>query len=322
MAIQLFLLYVYSVIALRNVGEDATYNHSDFYECDENSIEVIFVGGSFSYCTFSPIELYERYGISSYNFGTSNQYAISSYLWTLEASEYQDLKVVVLEAMTISMSHGNLGNDIRALSSMGISKNYLRLALTYKRNAYNVLFPVFVLHDEWEINENTFSASACAEESCLKGYVPLHSEAGSEYQDSILTGDETEDAYLKFTYVDKLREFCNENGIQLIIVKSLMASNESGSWSDGYHNRVAAYAEEYGIPFIDFNSQEYIDEIGFVIAEDVAEDLRHMNVNGAGKATDFIGEYLTNMEGLELNLYQNSQIDENVIALYYETISD
>lgn len=71
--------------------------------------------------------------------------------------------------------------------------------------------------------------------------------------------------------------------------QTLMASNEVNHWDDGCHNRLQEYTEEYGIPFIDFNTAEYRNAAGLVISEDVAADLRHMNIDGAYKATDYLG---------------------------------
>ena len=68
-------------------------NHEYFYSIPENSIDVVFVGSSHSFCCFSPVELYDRYGISSYNFSSSNQSMLASYLWAKEAYDYQKYEV-------------------------------------------------------------------------------------------------------------------------------------------------------------------------------------------------------------------------------------
>ena len=309
-----------SLIAFRNLR--GFNDHTAFYECAEDSVDVIFLGGSMSYCTFSPMELYEKHGISSYNFGTSNQYLLSSYIWAKEAVDYQDIDVIVVEAMTIPMSHGDIANDIRSLFSMGINKNYLSLATVYKRNAWKVLFPILVLHDGWTIDESTFAEVGNPNAKYLRGYVPLDSQAGEEYTESILTGDENATEYLKYTYLDKLRELCEENDIELIVVKALQASNETNRWNDGYHNLLVEYAEKNDITFIDFNSEEYIEKIGFDISTDVAADLRHMNKFGAAKASDFLGQYILQMEGVEINCYQDELITEEVLEKYHELVGD
>lgn len=297
-------------------------DHEGFYDCASDTVDVIFIGGSMSYTAFSPIELYEKHGISSYNFGTSNQSVLAGYIWALEAGEYQDYKAIVLEAMTVSMSHGEIATDVRSLFSMGINHNYLRLAGVYKRNFYKIVFPIFVLHDGWAINENTFKSSINENGPYLRGFVPLPSEAGEEYQNSILQGDETATAYLKFPYLDRLREYCEENGIQLILVKTLMASNEINNWNDGYHNRLQEYADQYNIPFIDFNTEEYIEAADLNISTDVAADLRHMNIKGAQKVTDYIGKYLLQLENVHIRQYESDDIGSDIIEKYHAIIEE
>lgn len=307
-----------SKIAFRNLR--ALNNHECFYDCEPDTIDVIFIGGSMSYAAFSPIELYEKYGISSYNFGTSNQSMLAGYIWALEAGEYQNYKVIVVEAMAVPMSHGEIAMDIRSLYSMGINHNYLRLAGVYKRNFYKIMFPIFILHDGWSINESTFKSEIDENSRYLRGFFPLSSEAGEKYQNPIVEGDETATAYLKFPYLDRLREYCDDKGIQLILVKTLMASNELSRWDDGYHNRLQEYADQYNIPFIDFNTKEYIEAAGLNISTDVAEDLRHMNINGAKKVTDYIGKYLLQLDNIDIRQYENADIDDDVLEKYHKII--
>ncbi len=313
-------LFGCSKIAFQNLR--AFNNHEGFYECGPGTIDVIFIGGSMSYTAFSPIELYEKHGISSYNLGTSNQSMLAGYIWALEAGEYHDYKAVVVEAMAVPMSHGDIATDIRSLYSMGINHNYLRLAGVYKRNFYKVLFPVFILHDGWKINEDTFRQGSDDTSRYMRGYLPVASEAGEKYQDPIVRGDETATAYLKFPYLDRLREYCDDNGIQLILVKTLMASNEINHWEDGQHNRLQEYADQYNIPFFDFNTAEYIEAAGLNIATDVAADLRHMNIRGAQKVTDYIGKYLLQLDNIDIRQYENPEMGSDVIEEYHRIIEE
>ncbi len=319
-AIALFLLILCSQVAFLNLR--GFNDHEAFYECAEDSIDVVFIGGSMAYTAFCPAELYDRYGISSYNFGTSNQSMLAGYIWAQEAYEYQKYKVIVVEAMALTMSHGEIATDIRSLFSMGINHNYLQLAGVYKRNSYKVVFPIFVLHDGWEISQKTFAETGNEGNQYLRGFVPLFSQAGENYQESILRGDENATEYLNFTYIDRLREYCDENEIKLIIVKTLMASNEVNNWNDGYHNQVQEYATQYNLPFIDFNSVEYMKDAGMDISVDVAADLRHMSYSGSQKATNYLGEYMLQMEGIQWNLYKDPRLNHEALDKYYAIIDE
>lgn len=313
-------LFGCSEIAFRNLR--GFNDHESFYDCEPGTIDVIFIGGSMSYAAFSPMELYEKHGISSYNFGTSNQSMLAGYIWALEAGEHQNYKAVVVEALEVTMSHGDIATDIRSLFSMGINHNYMRLAGVYRRNFYKVLFPVLVLHDGWAINESTFERSVNENARYLRGFVPLTSQAGEEYQTLLVQGDETATAYMKFPYLDRLREYCDDNGIQLILVKTLMASNEVNYWDDGLHNRLQEYADQYNVPFFDFNTAEYLEAAGLNISTDVAADLRHMNISGARKVTDYIGKYLLQLDNIDIAQYDNPDLWSDVIEEYHRILEE
>ena len=261
-------------------------DHNAFYGLEKDSLDVLFVGASHSYCAFSPEVLLREYGLESYNLASANQSMLSNYLWAKEARRSQKYRTLVVECMSATMSHGDVENDIRSMHSAYGSPVYLEMAGVYKRKSAEVLFPILVLHGGFDKVSLSAIWNTPGE---ARGYVTLPSRCGSDYTASILSGDTSATTYLNFTYLEKIRNFCEENGIRLILVKTLMASNEVNDWNDGCHNEIAAYAREHGLTFVDFNEPEVMEDAGMQIAEDVAADLRHMNRYGAEKATKYIG---------------------------------
>ena len=278
---------------LRRYGNDNTA----FYSIEKDSIDVVFVGSSHSYCGFSPQVLCEETGLEGYNFASSNQSMLANYLWAKEAYSEQEYDVLIVEAMSFPMSHGDLENDMRSLYSMKNSVHFYELARTYKRNAYKVFFPVFAFHNEWDTLSKDLFVSTM-EEYMLenRGYIPLYSVASPGTVEYVLDESSDERGYLNFAYVDKIREFCDEKGIQLIFAKTIMASNSVNVWDMSYHNTVQDYAEQYGISFIDFNTMFYREKAGLDIEHDIAEDLRHANDSGARKMTKYIGNFIKTKE--------------------------
>ena len=61
----------------------------NFYRMEKNSIDVLFLGSSYCMSTFSPQEIYNQYGLRSYNLGTQQQSLLVSYYWLKEALRYQ-----------------------------------------------------------------------------------------------------------------------------------------------------------------------------------------------------------------------------------------
>ena len=78
-----------------------TATYQGFYEMDKNTVDVLFFGSSAGVRGFIPQELYNNYGMTSYNLSCEQQNMVSSYYWLCEALRYQDPSVVVLESKFI-----------------------------------------------------------------------------------------------------------------------------------------------------------------------------------------------------------------------------
>ncbi len=291
----LFLVSRWTLLSLHGRGSHE-FNHDYFYELPENSIDVLVVGASHAYCGFIPAEFYEKYGISSYNLSTSNQSMLANYLWVKEAYETQKFKVLVIEAMSVPNSHGNIKNDISSLNSMGLSSHYFELMKTYKRGCLRILFPIIDFHSSWEnIKIENFSKDVYTDGDAMRGYVPIMTTASQNSIVQIVDENDTVTTeYLKFPYLDKIKEFCDKNGISLIMMKTPIANPNVNRWSTGYHNVLAQYCEENAIPFFDFNCESLQQESGVYQNLSVAADERHCNYYGASHITDFIGMYISN----------------------------
>ena len=72
-----------------------------FYEMERDTVDVLFLGSSHAAAAFSPQELYDGYGITSYNLGSEQQNLLITYYWLKEALRYQSPKVVVLDCLML-----------------------------------------------------------------------------------------------------------------------------------------------------------------------------------------------------------------------------
>ena len=76
------------------------YNESrwnEFYDLPKNSLDMVFLGSSHSYCTFDPENFDSVLGTSSYQLGMPLQHMDSTYFTLLEVLNYQKPKKVVVE---------------------------------------------------------------------------------------------------------------------------------------------------------------------------------------------------------------------------------
>ena len=76
----------------------------------KNTIDVLFVGDSESYCTFSPMQIWKQYGFTSYVCGTPLQPLYDATRFVKLTFETQKPKVVVLETNAIFRDHDRWKN--------------------------------------------------------------------------------------------------------------------------------------------------------------------------------------------------------------------
>ncbi len=95
-------------------------------------------------------------------------------------------------------------------------------------------------------------------------------------------------------YLDKMRELCEERGISLILMK---APSLSPIWYDSENQQVLDYAAKYHLPYINF--YDLLKETDINYETDTYDGGLHMNRNGAGKLSRYLGKVLTDQYGIK-----------------------
>ena len=85
---------------------------------------------------------------------------------------------------------------------------------------------------------------------------------------------------------DRIKKFCDERGIEIIIYSMPSAKNYNQIRIDA----MEAFAKEKGVTYIDLN--EKADELGIDWTQDTNDGGDHMNLTGAVKVTTYLGNYL------------------------------
>ena len=81
--------------------ENASYQMESFWNLPNDTNDVLFFGTSHMVSGISPMEIYEKNGIVSYNLGTSCQPIQGTYYLLKEALKYQSPKVIVLDVSNL-----------------------------------------------------------------------------------------------------------------------------------------------------------------------------------------------------------------------------
>lgn len=279
-------------------GTSATF--TGFYQMEKDTVDVLFFGSSLSASAYIPQELYDNYGIRSYNLACEQQSLVTTYFWLKEALGYQSPEVVVLDC--------HLLFDYKPQEALNSPEVSTRKALDYmkwssvKREAVQTIceldenqsvssyyLPNIRYHNRWkDLSREDFALPTMRKHYERKGYAPLAEACGEEHEPFIAGGtdEEMETVPLMQEYLDKITDLCKQEDIELILtnVPSVVITAEK-------YNTLQRYAKEHGLLFLDFNEKALFEAIDFCYSADSA-DGAHLNLWGAKKVTDYMGQVL------------------------------
>ena len=265
---------------------------------EKNSIDVLFLGSSHCVSSFSPQEIYDQYGLRSYNLGTAQQNILVSYYWLKEALRYQHPKAVVLDVYFCfqnprQSSEGSIRYAIDPMRLSPVKMEAIDAICEYdKSQTMSYYFPLNRFHGRWEsLEENDFSFIERLSHSEMKGFTVLQGSCGNEAYQPFDIDDSVEPAAmvpLMQEYLDKITSLCRENNIELILVTTPASVSSAARY-----NCINAYAQEHQLAYYDFNESSLYHETGYQFSAD-NYDNHHLNYLGAKKVSDKMGELLTN----------------------------
>lgn len=235
---------------------------------NENTIDVIFLGDSECYSTFIPLKIWKEHGITSYVCGTSDQVLSYSYELLTKSMKKQNPKAIVLETNAI----------FREVTS---TKAFL--------NKAEGLFSVFKYHDRWKLLQpkSWRLSETKTYDRRSKGYLFNMSVNAAETQDYMEPCADRETVTKdNEKYITKIRDYCEKNGAELILVSVPSTKN----WNFAKHNAVSDLARRLGIDYVDMNTLR--EDIPIDWKTDTRDKGDHLNFYGAVKATDYFGKYL------------------------------
>ncbi len=297
----ILLLETQEILKL-NMGHRGTDSVKGFYEEEENSIEVLFVGASTMFCTADPLVLYEKYGITAYDYGSSAQPFALSYLFMQEAFKTQKPKVVALEMLSVvnEFNPDKAENLNYGITDLRFSKEKAELLQElFQENrgkALSYLIPMAQYKDRWqELEKEDFLRSYEAYKNYAKGaYTPDKiAEAPLDFS-SYYEEEACELPRCNIEIFEKMLALCEENDAELLLFKS-----PNVGWNIGQTKAVEQLAAAYEVPFLDF--YPLLEELSIDVQKDF-RDNTHFNRNGSQKASVYLGSYLK--EHYELTDYR------------------
>ena len=276
---------------------------AEYYDNAGNN-DVVFVGDCEVYENFSPITLWEEYGITSIIRGSPQQLIWQSYYLMEETFRYETPKVMVFNVLSMKYDtpKSTGSSDKReaynrmTLDGMRWSSskwNSILASMTEEEreweSLFTYLFPLLRYHDRW--------SSLTAEDFTYWFSRDQVSDNGYLMQTGVkpLTDAHVEPPLVDYSlgenswyYLDKMVALCREHDVELVLIK---APTLYPVWWWEWDEQVAQYAEENDLLYI--NMLEYEEEIGIDWNTDTYDAGLHLNVYGAEKAASWFGRILS-----------------------------
>ena len=279
------------------------------YYANAGDNDVIFIGDCEVYETFSPITLWQEYGITSYIRGSPQQTIWQSYYLMEETFRYEVPRVMVFNVLSMKYDTvESTGNQTRreaynrmTLDGMRWSGSKYRsilASMTREERQWDALisylFPLLRYHDRWseltwEDFRYLFHREAVSDNGYLMqtGVKPLTDAHVSAPLADYTLGDTS------WAYLEKMRLLCEEMGTQLVLIKAPVLYPV---WWWEWDEQVERYARDHGLLYI--NMLTYAEEIGINWNTDTYDTGLHLNVWGAEKASVWLGQVLAEQCGV------------------------
>ncbi len=309
----------------------------------DNSLDMIYIGGSVCIVSWMPYEAWNEFGFTSYDVGISSLLAYNFQPLLDEALKTQNPGLIVVDARPFYYTTGH-----------DYEHKYFALVLSssMKQNTYN----------NFKVRYNTYKY--CYEGEDVSSYfIDMMSFHGSwkSFGDQVKKADnyrkatltDNPDLTMGFLFVKEWQKIqlgdfssvtdaspLSETGEQSLLsfigylreknLKALFVVapyRETEEERMGY-NSVKSIVEENGFDFL--NANDFVQEMGLSQDADFYND-NHLNVFGAKKYTSFLGEYLREKysladhrsdpdysswdEGFKRWENQRAAVEENVDAL-------
>lgn len=290
------------------------------YYGEEKDFDVIFIGDCEVYENFSPVTLWEEYGINSYIRGSAEQYIWQSYYLLEDTLRYETPDVVIFNVQSLQFDESQSEAYNRmTLEGMEWSPSKVKSILASMKDGEEFLdyvFPLLRYHSRWsELTSADFQYLFQTKKVSHNGYyMRVDVKPAVDVPEGRPLGDYSfgERAW---SYLDRMTALCSEKGIRLILIK---APSLYPYWYEEWDEQVREYADQNGLLYL--NLLELTDEIGIDYNTDTYDAGLHMNLSGAEKLSRWLGRTLREEIGLPDRRDEErlSQIWQEKIGFYEE----
>ena len=293
----LFALFFASKALMRN----ETYNKYETFKQSNTDYDVLFLGSSHVLNAVFPMQLWNDYGITSYNLALHSMAVIPNY-WMLQTSVlYHKPKIAVLDILGINSSSKEVPKALfhGFYDNFPISKTKISAVndlFSSSKERMEFLVPFIFYHNNW-YESNPLSKIKQGIKRCLELYSP-HVSKGAELRIGVKTNEAFDMSVNKYEgkesagieYAKNFIDYCRNNEIEPVFMFIPYSEQENlYEWRDAL------------IPILEKENVLFIDLTDGVVDFDIDQfdQNSHVNPSGARKVTDVIGKTLVHNYLLE-----------------------
>ena len=325
-------LFLTILIYIGHIFIPKNYNFNPTRINNIENIDILFIGPSTTHTIISPMYIWDKFKITSYNLASSSQYVLSS-LYLLKKYHKENIKVICFD-LTVAFIDKNkpakhnsiytwyfdFFDRISYYNSIGKKLFLPEYFFIYSLNSY---------HDRWKnLKKEDFLTS-----DELYGLRPLNKGSFRQIpQEPIDIDNFTVDPKITIEaieHINKIYEYAKKNNIHIIFWNPPYTKK----WSKLYNQVILfkKYASENNLTYIDFNDKQFTNLFDYKF--DFYDPL-HLNISAAHKIEDYIVSYAIDKFNLKTHanqsdynkwqndFYQYDRIINNNILKYSNSFSN
>jgi hypothetical protein len=313
-------LIVCGLLGVQNLTKQKTSSSRDlsyktYFDYSED-YDVLYLGTSHVMYGINPLEIWNEYGITSYNWGSPTCTIPMSYWKLMNILDYSTPKLVVIDCFRASWIYKSY-NTYRlheAFDAFKISKTKLKAVYDIMNNQarmkdggvysdkdmFNILFPISAYHYRWEeLSKVDFDNEYTDTKGCeFEINVADPIEISNTYEKMDITEE-----MQGVTYLKKIIEECQNRNIAVLLTYLPFPIDEEFKKEA---NSIQDIADEYGVEYINFTDINVVN-----YQTDYADSDSHMNVAGQKKVSEFLGDYIIKNYDIENKRDDESSIQWN-----------
>lgn len=286
----------------------------EYLQEEEDTIDVLFVGSSLTYCNIIPAIFWEETGLTAWDVTGPELTVPGAYHYLVEALKTQNPRAVFIE-ISAALYPRYTGFTKTVIGQMPWGWNRLEMILreAEPENRFGLLFPLFFYHSRWsELTRDDVQVLLEGYDRDMNaGYTYLNQyRVPSGYVVRTDSGLDAENNARNLSYLKKIAALCREEGIIPVFYESPAASTMPPELMDPIREELAALE---GTVVVNFN--DYREQIGAELEGDYYDPL-HYNARGAEKFSRFLARWT----GENLDIESGGRADQQLWRVRLEHI--